>query len=415
MPLDNGETTNIFKVKAFVEKEDNPGFVNYNFRDLDNNTYLYTYTQANGADFAWLDQYDDGKLHEVYLTALNAKSSATGCIYRVLPIEVLGETTIDESYIPEFVVEYYATSSIKAKYVSDPALQLATKYSNTTHGFTDVPVTYTSSDTTALTFTANAEGVVMNALKFDDINVTITVKATYKTYEFTEDLTVRLYTPEEGDEISVADFLTLPENSECTLRGIVGPSLTNQVGFYIIADEGLVAVRLNDGSEASQILIGNEISVKGTKKHVGEPVEGTRVGQLCLDSAVLVENYGGKNAYSESAFNTTAKLNDLIDLPVTTDVATNGYRLKVKLDLVETTYYTNLNIVDPESGSEKYLGIYSSGSKQFEWMKDYYGKTVTLEFALVNWNKKSQYKAAPLAIVLEGGERVYNEYYIKAQ
>ena len=55
--------------------------------DLDGETGTYSYSQASGADFAWLDEYD-GELVTLYMTVLNAKMSASGGNWRLSPVYV---------------------------------------------------------------------------------------------------------------------------------------------------------------------------------------------------------------------------------------------------------------------------------------------------------------------------------------
>ena len=84
-PVTENITSTIFKVNALVKKVPGNGFVNYYFFDIDGETGAYTYTQCNGSDFAWLDAFD-GKICTVYLSALNAKSTATDCYFRFVPV-----------------------------------------------------------------------------------------------------------------------------------------------------------------------------------------------------------------------------------------------------------------------------------------------------------------------------------------
>ena len=57
-PITNNITTTIYKVNAVVNKKPGDGFINYYINDLDNKTGTYTYTQCNGNDFTWLDEFD---------------------------------------------------------------------------------------------------------------------------------------------------------------------------------------------------------------------------------------------------------------------------------------------------------------------------------------------------------------------
>lgn len=77
-------TGEIYKVNALITKKQESNFVNYYINDLDGTTGTYVYTQASGGDFSWLDQYD-GQLRTLYVTALNAKVSSSGCVWRFLP------------------------------------------------------------------------------------------------------------------------------------------------------------------------------------------------------------------------------------------------------------------------------------------------------------------------------------------
>ena len=78
-PVTEDITAKIFKVNALVKKAPGNGFTNYYIDDIDGVTGSYVYTQCNGGDFGWLDEFD-GKICTVYLVALNAKASTSGCV-----------------------------------------------------------------------------------------------------------------------------------------------------------------------------------------------------------------------------------------------------------------------------------------------------------------------------------------------
>ena len=60
-PKDKNITTEIYKVNALVKEKPGSGFTNYYFFDLDGETGSYAYSQASGADFEWLREFD-GKI-----------------------------------------------------------------------------------------------------------------------------------------------------------------------------------------------------------------------------------------------------------------------------------------------------------------------------------------------------------------
>lgn len=123
-PLSENITSTIYKVNALVKKVDGAGFVNYNFFDLDGKTNSYTYTQCNGGDFSWLDEFD-GKICTVYLSIINAKSTSTGCVYRFSPILVIDEGfKFDTANAAEHAVKYYGISQFLEKYTGNPEAEL---------------------------------------------------------------------------------------------------------------------------------------------------------------------------------------------------------------------------------------------------------------------------------------------------
>ena len=58
-PVTEDITSLIYKTNALVKKVEGKGFVNYYLYDLDGKTGNYTYTQAGGDDFTWLDKFDN--------------------------------------------------------------------------------------------------------------------------------------------------------------------------------------------------------------------------------------------------------------------------------------------------------------------------------------------------------------------
>ena len=106
-PVSENITTMLYKVTAVINKAEGKGFVNYYINDLDGQTGTYTYTQCSGSDFAWLDKFD-GKICNVYVMALNAKSSSSGCIFRFLPVQVeeIKDYVFDMNKAAQFALDY---------------------------------------------------------------------------------------------------------------------------------------------------------------------------------------------------------------------------------------------------------------------------------------------------------------------
>ena len=147
-PITEDITTTIFKVTALVNKVPGSGFINYYINDLDGTTGSYVYTQCNGGDFAWLDEFD-GKICTVYLSVINAKSSAAGCIWRFHPVAVAYENfKFDLNDAPEFAVDYYGIPGFESTYMTDAKLELITEVSSELLGFSGATLSYAVSDET---------------------------------------------------------------------------------------------------------------------------------------------------------------------------------------------------------------------------------------------------------------------------
>ena len=109
IPVTNNISGEVFKVNSYIKRQQKEGqnFVNYYFYDLDEKTGSYAYTQCNGSDFSWLDEFD-GKICTVYLSAINAKSTASGCFWRFVPLSVKDENyQFNTANVGQFVYDYH--------------------------------------------------------------------------------------------------------------------------------------------------------------------------------------------------------------------------------------------------------------------------------------------------------------------
>ena len=397
-PLENNITSTIFKVNALVKKAPGSGFTNYYFNDIDGETGSYTYSQCNGNDFAWLDEFD-GKICTVYLSILNAKSEASGCIYRFVPIEVKYEGyTFNTDNAAEFAVKYYGVGKIGTKYTADPAIELETSVSSTLLGFENATLTYTS-DNTAVVYIENG---VLHCGEYGVANVTVTGEYNGKTYS--ETVTVTVEEPVSYASITVAAAITAAVDSEVTVKGIVGPSVVNKDGFYLFGEDGsMIAVLVKEATAFADLEIGHEVILKGTReRYVDESKNPTWAGQTCIvDAEILVNNYG-KHEYSTAKFlETTAA--DFYALDATVDYSTTVYVLTAKVSFVDGGRYTTLELV---SGDTK-VDLYMSGAAQYSWLQAFTGQEVTMEIAPCNWNNKKYWRGCVLAVRTAEG-KVFN-------
>ena len=395
-PVTEDVTSKVFKVTALVKKAPGNGFTNYYINDLDGTTGTYVYTQCNGSDFSWLDKFD-GKICTVYVTALNAKSSAAGCVWRFLPIDVKDEGFKPSSVnVPAFAVKYHGIPQFLTTYTGDPALELISSVDSDLLQFKGAKLTYSSSDKKV----ATVDGNVLHCLSTGKVTITVTGSYGGKTYSDKITLNVTINKPTEQFP-TVAEAIAAKVGDAVTVKGIVGPSLVNKTGFYIIDKTGVIAVETT-AAVMETIEIGHEVVIEA-KRGINTS-SGKTFGQTCLKEAAIKTNYFGKHAYPTDAFKGNITVADFYALNVNTDYTTHVYTMKAIVDLQETAYYTNLKLTDGTNS----ITLYSSSANQYGWLKAYAGQEITVEIAPCNWNSKNYYAGCVLSVVNADGSKVYN-------
>lgn len=395
-PATEDITTTIYKVTALVKKVPGNGFVNYYINDLDGATGSYVYTQCNGSDFGWLDAFD-GKICTVYVTPINAKSSAAGCVWRFLPIAVKDESfdvsTVD---IAEHVVKYYGLPQFLNRYTGDPAQELLTSVSGELLGYENAPLTYSSNNPAV----ATVEDGVLHCLSTGFATITISCTYGNSTCTIATGINVHIDEPEETYP-TVSDAIAANVGDTVTVKGIVGPSLVNKTGFYLIDESGVIAVETTK-DVMETIEIGHEVVIEA-KRGINTS-SGKTFGQTCLKEAAVVVNYYGSHAYPTDSFDGEITVADFSALNVNTDYTTHVYTMKAIVDLQETPYYTSLKLTD---GSTT-ITLYSSSANQYGWLKAYAGQEITVEIAPCNWNSKNYYAGCVLSVINADGTKTYN-------
>ena len=411
-PVSENITTSVYKTTALVTKVDEgTGFVNYYFNDLDGKTGTYTYTQCNGADFGWLDEFD-GKICTVYLSVINAKSTDTGCIWRVLPITVIDEGFVfDISKAPEHAVKYYGVGQFLSTYTSNPSLELIPSVSSELLGFENITLSY-SSDNEEVAYFTTANGVtVFHCGEKGEANITVTATAEDNT-SYSQTIKVTVKESESYDYISVDDAVKAEINDIVIVKGIVGPSIANKPsGFYLIDETGVIAVLLNTVDELKALEIGQEIVITGTRDRFHNN-NGTHAGQTCITSAsVLVNNYG-EHKYSTESFVTGITPEEFYDLDKSVDYSTTVFVFEATILAQNSGYSVNYSLKGTDAS--KAVNLYSGSPAQYAWLEQFIGQKVTVEVAACNWNNKSYWRGCVLSVTTEDGQ-VFNEYNFKAE
>lgn len=404
LPLSDNQTTNIYKVNAYLEKRPGSGFVNYYFFDLDQKTGSYVYTLCNGSDFSYLDEFD-GKIVTAYLSILNAKASGTGTNYRLIPIEVIDEGYVfDVSKAAEFAVKYYGVGQFIESYSADPAALLVDSVSSELLGIEDVPLSYASDNTDAVYFEQTEDGTVFHV--GTPGSAKITVSSTYQGVAYSEELNVTVTEPELPESLTVAEAIATEDETEVTVRGIIASSLVVQSGFILIDESGIIAVRMADQSDLAALSLGDEVIVKGTRTHY-KPATNI-VGQTCINDATIVADLYGDHDYSTASFG-SATVEDIYGFVASEDHTAEAYTLTAQLIKKSSAYSTNYYVTD---GTYE-LFLYASSGSQYSWLDPYLNTDIEMELVPCNWNNKSYYRVMLIAIHPEGQDKIVNDLYFR--
>ena len=405
-PFTTDITTTVFKVTALIKESVGTGFTNYYVDDLDGVTGSYVYTQCNGGDLDWLKPYD-GKICTVYLSVINAKSTATGCNWRFKVLKVVDEGfTFDKADAPEFAIDYFGIDQFEAKYTADPALELVTSASSELLGFQGVQLSYSSDKTDVVYFEEVGGKVIMHCgTTYGTANVTIT--ATYGNKTVSKTVAIENAEPPRADYITVADAINTADETTVTVKGIVGPSTVNKLGFYLFGEDGsMIAVLVKDATQFVGLNVGNEVILTGKREQYINPTKDVeRVGQTCIVDAEIVINYYGAHAYSTEKFVTDATIKEVYDLSAMTDYSTTVFVLTGTL-YVPTSNREQVSISD-NAGNK--VSFYASSPSQYSFLAAFSGQEVTLEIAPCNWNDKSYWRGCAIAIRLADGTKIVNQ------
>lgn len=397
-PVSEDISTTIYKVNALIKKAPGDGFINYYINDLDGTTGSYVYTQANGNDLDYLEPFD-GKICTVYLSAINAKSLDSGCIWRFIPVSVKDENyKFDVANTNDFVLNYYAMDQFDSSYEGDPETELLTSVSSTLLGFENATISYSSSDENVFYFDNSDNKVVLHAKDYGKATITITVS--YNGTSKSQTIEIEYKKPVTYDSINISDVYKKEFGTEVIVKGVVAAGVVNQKAFYLVDETGMIVCR-TDAAQLATIALGQEIIVKG--KFVNN--SGEKLGQLHLEDAEILTVLGGNNTYSNKSFEEST-LKNIIDLCTAKSEAATGKVYIVEASVEEIVYpkYSNIVLKDAEGNS---LQLYTASSKQYEWLLNYKG-TLKFEITVNAWNAK--FKGAVVAVILEDGTRVCNPY-----
>ena len=299
------------------------------------------------------------------------------------------------------MLDYHVMGQFVPKYTADPALELITSVSSELLGFENAEVSYTVEGSAATVTVADGK-TVFNFVEYGTVTVTATV--TYGNYTASKSVELTFEEPPKFDPITVGEAINTALGEKVVVEGIVGPSLVNQSGFYLVDETGIIAITMT-ASELEGVEFGQKVILEGTRDRkvktddAGNPYDCHGQTQL-KDCTVLLNLYGEHSFPTEGYQQITVE--EFYALDKTADFTTTVYSIEAYV------FVEQYNIkLGNQDGSVKF-NLYSSGVAQYSWLKPYGGQKITLLVAPCNWNSKSYYAGCALCAVLEDGTVIYN-------
>lgn len=209
--------------------------------------------------------------------------------------------------------------------------------------------------------------------------------------------------------VNVKAAIDASKGTELLVKGVIGPSLVNKDGFYLIDETGSLAVVMNSRDELNGLQIGQTVYIKGKRDLFASSRKGTpSYFESCMTGCQIVKNEFGNVDYSTASFIKGKTLVDLIALPVADNYHTaEVYVITAGLKFVSTKNYSNAYLKDGDSEMRLYC---TNAAGQYKWINPYVDdtKTYTMEVAVCNWNDKNYFTACLLSITDSNGNKVMN-------
>lgn len=205
---------------------------------------------------------------------------------------------------------------------------------------------------------------------------------------------------------NVKEAIKKEDDYELYVKGIVGPSLSGEFGFYIIDENGSIACLVSNKEEMNKIKIGDEVVLKGKRKTYTDSTNSSIAGQVVIENVTIEDNRHGNHEYSTNSFIDDKSLKDVSSFFMHIDHTTEIYTLKATIGYEESGNYAYYDIIQ----GEYRVHLYSDGNKdEYSFLYPYRNAEVEMEIAICNFELKNYYKAICLSITVDNN-KIYNTY-----
>ncbi len=195
---------------------------------------------------------------------------------------------------------------------------------------------------------------------------------------------------DEYTEHNIASVRALEKGAKVKVDGVVA-RITYANGKkpsgFILVDES-ASIYVYDGTIAQQVSVGNRVEIAGVKtlwiletEQNNAALYGYK-GACQIDSAVLVSNDKGNNAFDTSWIETKS-VKEILNSDITSNITTLVYKTTALVEKREGTGFTNYYFFDLDGTTGTYTYTQCNGS-DFTWLDKFDGKICTVYITALN-------------------------------
>lgn len=390
-PTNINLTGNVYNVRAKIEKKQETGFINYYLYDQSGVGSLYVYTNNNGSDYAWLDEFaDNSTYYNVVVAIYNAKCASNNSYFRIIPLEVNEKYNRTNEDIARGAA-ITASNSINNLYYQnevDVTLNNLVTITDASSEFNGATIKLSSNNEELITINSDNK-IVITANKTGKAIITFEATLNGAKATFNKEITVTGI-----DDVKATNIQDIYSNvdeykgKEVTVKGIVvGYSWKAKAGnkgvYYINDGTNTMLVSPNNESLDTALEIGQEVIYTGTFS-TGE--KGDRVlndAQIKYYSLAKKElNYTFKSYTISELVEISKKVKDKEPVSnITGEVFETTFIVK----RVDNAHYVNFVMLDPNDESIS-TTVYSSGGtldkSPVKFLNEFNGKKVKAKIGI---------------------------------
>lgn len=409
IPLSTNISGNIYKVKGSYSRVAQSDFVNYYLNDFNKVDSIMAYTQSNGKDYKWTDEYA-GKNVEMLIIVSLAKPGVNS--WRMCPVSFLN----DDIIVSDEEEATYAAQRVLSKFNNTYNVDTVVEIAKEEEKLSGSLVNITSSSSSAIiTEVNNILNVNISASTLGKFTLTVTVK--YQTATISLDKEIEIIKKSNYETILLSEARNKEDGTIVTIEAIVAKityksSMTKQ-GLFLVDNSGSIFAYFGTSvaSQLEKVEEGYKIVLKAKVDHYIKNADNASN-----------ENYSGDFQLSDGEIlNIDSNIYDIpsssyTDSTITTiattkpenNITSNIYKVKAIVNKNVNTYATSYDLKEvndlvPSGSTAASIPLYSQNSgNDFKWLDEYIGKEVTILVGVQNLNLKSSnsfYRCCPIQIL----------------